>query len=150
MARGSLRPIVVADGYCPRCGRVAPIPAYADIARCSGGYLVLDDTQALDILGEAPNHANPYGRGGGSLRWHATFGPHIVVGTPLAKGFGAPLAVLSGSARTSSQIDALMSAAAISRCGANKSNGRWSVSRSPRQGTLDQACAFLPAGAGTQ
>ena len=98
MARASLRPIVVADGYCPSCGRVAPIPAYADIARGSGGYLVLDDTQALGILGELPTRANPYGSGGGgSLRWHGTFGPHIVVGSSLAKGFGAPLAVLSGS-----------------------------------------------------
>ena len=35
--------------------------------------------------------------GGGSLRWHSAFGPHIIVGSSLAKGFGAPLAVLSGS-----------------------------------------------------
>lgn len=98
MVRANLRPIVVADGYCPGCGKVAPIAAYADIARHAGGYLVLDDTQALGILGSSPSPTNPYGDGGGgSLRWHATFGSHIVVGSSLAKGFGAPLAVLSGS-----------------------------------------------------
>ena len=98
MVRANLRPIVVADGYCPACGKVAPIASYADIARRAGGYLVLDDTQALGILGSSPSPANPYGDGGGgSLRWHATFGSHIVVGSSLAKGFGAPLAVLSGS-----------------------------------------------------
>jgi 8-amino-7-oxononanoate synthase len=98
VARANLRPIIVSDGYCPSCGRVAPIPAYAEVARRSGGYLVLDDTQALGILGESPSRANPYGSGGGgSLRWHGTFGPHILVGSSLAKGFGVPLAVLSGS-----------------------------------------------------
>jgi 8-amino-7-oxononanoate synthase len=98
MARAKLRPVVVADGYCPSCGTVAPIRAYAELARRAGGYLVLDDTQALGILGDSPSRANPYGTaGGGSLRWHGTFGPHIVVGSSLAKGFGAPLAALSGS-----------------------------------------------------
>ena len=78
LAQAKLRPIIVADGYCPGCGRLAPIPAYAEIARHAGGYLVLDDTQALGILGEAPSRANPYGTGGGgSLRWHGVFGPHI-------------------------------------------------------------------------
>jgi 8-amino-7-oxononanoate synthase len=98
LARAKLRPIIVADGYCPGCGTLAPIPAYAEIARRAGGYLVLDDTQALGILGEAPSRTNPYGTGGGgSLRWHGVFGTHIIVGSSLAKGFGAPLAALFGS-----------------------------------------------------
>ena len=98
LARAKLRPIIVADGYCPSCGAPAPIRAYAEMARRAGGYLVLDDTQALGILGESPTRANPYGTGGGgSLRWHGVFGPHIIVGSSLAKGFGAPLAALSGS-----------------------------------------------------
>src|SRR5262245_35921927 len=98
MAHAGLRPIIVADGYCPSCGMPAPITAYAEIARQAGGYLVLDDTQALGILGESPTGANPYGTGGGgSLRWHGIFGPHILVGSSLAKGFGAPIAALFGS-----------------------------------------------------
>ena len=98
MRRADLRTIVVTDGYCPGCGSTAPIRAYGEIARRCDGYLVLDDTQALGILGESPSPANPYGNGGGgSLRWHRTFGPHIVIGSSLAKGFGAPVAVLAGS-----------------------------------------------------
>ena len=93
----NLKPVVVTDGYCPRCGESAPLRAYADIARRGGGHLVVDDTQALGILGETPSHDRPYGKGGGgSLRWHRTFGPHVVIGTSLAKGFGVPLAVLAG------------------------------------------------------
>lgn len=97
-AESNWKPVVVTDGFCPSCGKAAPIRAYAEIARRCGGFLVLDDTQALGILGESPGPANPYGNGGGgSLRWHGTFGPHIVVGASLAKGFGAPVAVLAGS-----------------------------------------------------
>lgn len=92
-----LTPIIVADGYCPRCGSVAPLGIYAQLARRNGGYLVIDDTQALGILGERPDAANPYGSGGGgSLRWHHTFGHHIITCSSLAKGFGVPVAVLAG------------------------------------------------------
>ncbi len=95
--REGLKPIVVADGYCPRCASAAPVGIYAELARRSGGYLVIDDTQALGILGQRPDAANPYGfGGGGSLRWHHTFGPHIITCSSLAKGFGVPVAVLAG------------------------------------------------------
>jgi 8-amino-7-oxononanoate synthase len=98
LARTRVQPIVVTDGYCPSCGRPAPIRAYDELVRRAGGYLVIDDTQALGVLGDSPTEAHPYGTGGGgSLRWHQTYGPHIVVGSSLAKGFGAPLAALSGS-----------------------------------------------------
>lgn len=98
LARTRVTPIVVTDGYCPSCGRPAPIRVYADLVARAGGTLVIDDTQALGVLGEAPTKTHPYGiGGGGSLRWHQAFGPHVVVGSSLAKGFGAPLAALSGS-----------------------------------------------------
>jgi 8-amino-7-oxononanoate synthase len=97
-AEENRKPVIVTDGYCPSCGRAAPIRAYAEIAKYFNGYLVLDDTQALGVLGEARSSDNSYGEGGGgSLRWHGAFGPHIVVGASLAKGFGAPVAVLAGS-----------------------------------------------------
>src|SRR5437588_733092 len=35
--------------------------------------------------------------GGGSLRFHAIEGPHLIVIASLAKGFGVPLAVLAGA-----------------------------------------------------
>jgi 8-amino-7-oxononanoate synthase len=98
-ADAGLRPVIVCDGYCTGCNRPAPLRAYARIAQARGGMLVLDDTQALGILGGAPSAAFPYGHGGGgSLQWHGIAGEHIAVGASLAKGYGAPLAVLSGSA----------------------------------------------------
>lgn len=115
------RPVIVADGFCPACGRAAPVAAYAALARGHGGWLVLDDTQALGVLGTrdamhaeadaaangAPDAKAPLGRGGGgSLRWHGVQGPHLVVGASLAKAFGAPVAVLSGSAALVAQFRA--------------------------------------------
>jgi 8-amino-7-oxononanoate synthase len=97
--RAGLRPVIVCDGFCTGCNRAAPLKTYARIAAASGGALVIDDTQALGVLGHTPSTACPYGHGGGgSLRWHGLGGPHVVVGASLAKGFGAPLAALSGDA----------------------------------------------------
>lgn len=91
-------PVIVTDGFCPSCGRVAPLANYLALARRRGGMLVADDTQALGILGQSPSGAMPYGRGGGgSLRWCGIGGPEALVFSSLAKGFGAPLAVLAGS-----------------------------------------------------
>jgi 8-amino-7-oxononanoate synthase len=93
-----LRPIVAADGFCPDCGEPAPIGAYLREVRRFDGYLVLDDTQALGILGHSPDLEAPYGRnGGGSLRHANVGGPDVVLVSSLAKGFGVPLAVSSGS-----------------------------------------------------
>lgn len=101
-ARQGLRPLVVCDGFCTGCNRPAPLRAYARIAAEHGGTLVVDDTQALGVLGRVPCSERPYGHdGGGSLRWHGLDreqAAHIAVGASLAKGFGAPLASLSGSA----------------------------------------------------
>ncbi|MBA5603887.1 pyridoxal phosphate-dependent aminotransferase family protein [Duganella sp. FT3S] len=83
------RPLILADGYCPGMDTGPPLAAYARIAADKHGYLVLDDTQVLGVKG---------GQGGGSLRLPGVVGPHVMVGASLAKGFGAPLAVLAGSA----------------------------------------------------
>jgi 8-amino-7-oxononanoate synthase len=97
-AQANRRPVIVADGFSPGRGRATPLASYAEIARAWGGYLVLDDTQALGIFGEDRCPSNPYGRGGGgSLRRHGITGPHLVVGASLAKGFGVPIAVLVAS-----------------------------------------------------
>jgi 8-amino-7-oxononanoate synthase len=95
--RAGLRPVIVCDGFCTGCNRAAPLQRYARIAASAGGTLVIDDTQALGVLGRAPCSACPYGDGGGgSLRWHGLTGANVLVGASLAKGFGAPLAALSG------------------------------------------------------
>jgi 8-amino-7-oxononanoate synthase len=93
-------PVVVVNGFCPACGTAAPIGDYLEIVRRFDGLLVLDDTQAFGMLGEAPVVDGPYGHGGGGiLRWSGHFGPDILVGASLAKGLGVPLAVLTGSER---------------------------------------------------
>jgi 8-amino-7-oxononanoate synthase len=95
---GRKRPVIVTDGYCPDCGRLAPLEEYAAIARRESGFLVVDDTQALGILGEQPAPRMPYGHGGGgSLRHAGIRWPELVLVSSLAKGFGVPLAVLAGS-----------------------------------------------------
>ena len=100
-----LRPVILADGFCPECGRAAPLPQYLRcVNRYTNGYVVLDDTQALGIFGEAPDQLNPYGR-----RWrrvplqlHSIRSPAVIVGSSLAKGFGVPLAMLGGQCEAKS------------------------------------------------
>ncbi|HKB35789.1 MAG TPA: hypothetical protein VKD72_05000, partial [Gemmataceae bacterium] len=54
------RPVVVADGVCPACGRSAPVQDFWNVVQARNGYLVLDDTQALSVLGHTPTTASPY------------------------------------------------------------------------------------------
>ena len=96
---GGRRPIVVADGICTETGRAAPLPDYLTLVRKRSGYLVIDDTQALGILGRDPEDEAPYGRGGGGTpAWHGIEGPELIIGSSLAKGFGAPLAIVASNA----------------------------------------------------
>jgi len=97
--RRARRPIVIADGFCPGCGEPAPLAAYQELVSQRGGLLVIDDTQALGVLGERSRRGNGlFGHGGGgSLRWQGVAGGNILIAASLAKGFGVPLAVLAGS-----------------------------------------------------
>ncbi|WP_394839566.1 aminotransferase class I/II-fold pyridoxal phosphate-dependent enzyme [Pendulispora rubella] len=79
---------IAVDGFCPGCGRAAPLGAYAEIARAHGGALVVEDTQAFGLLGE---------RGGGSLMAQGVRGADTVMVASLAKAFGAPLCVVAGA-----------------------------------------------------
>ncbi len=93
------RPVILADGFCPVCGGAAPLADYLEAARRRDGLLVIDDTQALGILGHQPGAASPYGQGGGgSLRLAGLTGPDVLVGASMAKGLGVPVASLSGAA----------------------------------------------------
>ncbi|KQX01811.1 hypothetical protein ASC94_04260 [Massilia sp. Root418] len=106
------RPVVLADGYTPGGACPSPLSAYAEIAAQGGGWLVLDDTQPLGLLGRGGGGSVPLhgltglcGAGGqagarqrqghGDAAWR---GMPVLVGASLAKAFGAPLAVLAGSA----------------------------------------------------
>jgi 8-amino-7-oxononanoate synthase len=86
---GGGMPVVVTDGFFPAIGKAAPLAEYADCAAAEGGLLVVDDTQALGIFGRY---------GGGSL---AALKPRggVVAVSSLAKAFGAPVAMLGGTAR---------------------------------------------------
>lgn len=94
---GRVRPVVVTDGFCPACGRPAPLADYLRSVHEWGGLLVIDDTQAAGIFGHSPGPDAPYGTGGGGmLRWHDIRDPHALLVSSLAKGFGVPLTVLAG------------------------------------------------------
>ena len=80
-------PVLLSDGYTPGDAGAPPLAHYAAIADACGGLLVLDDTQALGILGAD---------GGGSVAAHGLGGAPVLAAASLAKGFGAPLAVLAG------------------------------------------------------
>ena len=96
-ARQGKKPVLLADGYSPGSCAAPPLAAYAEIAAQHGGLLVLDDTQALGVLGES---------GGGSVRVHGLAGAPVLVGASLAKGFGTPMAALSGSRQLIARFEA--------------------------------------------
>ena len=97
--REGTRPVVLCDGLSPGGRSQPPLADYAGLARQHGGWLVIDDTQALGVWGHGVSPGSPYGRGGGgSLQRHSLSGEHLVVGASLAKGFGVPVALLAGSA----------------------------------------------------
>jgi 8-amino-7-oxononanoate synthase len=101
-------PVIVTDGFCTGCGREAPLRRYVEaVERAGGGLVVVDDTQALGVLGSNPSPEAPFGIGGGGAvqRQGLAGAPAILVGASLAKAFGVPLAVLVGPA---ARISALM------------------------------------------
>ncbi len=99
-ARHKKRPIVVLDGVSSVTRIPMPLPYYLQAIEPYGGIVVVDDTQAIGLLGHSSNLCFPFGlRGGGSIRWHGFDPSNIVLVSSLAKGFGVPIAMLSGSAR---------------------------------------------------
>jgi len=95
------RPVVLADGLCGGCGRRYPVAEVGAALRGCGGTLLLDDTQALGILGDRPGRAAPYGTGGGGTVRHVGGGHDgVVTVSSLAKAFGVPVACVLGPAGT--------------------------------------------------
>jgi 8-amino-7-oxononanoate synthase len=85
-ARKGLRPVVLSDGWCPQCGKAAPLESITGLLERYDGRLFMDDTQALGL-----------GRGGGGLLPRPGVpADRIVSITSLAKSFGVPMAVISG------------------------------------------------------
>jgi 8-amino-7-oxononanoate synthase len=97
--KNGLTPVIATDGFCPMCGAHSPISQLLEFAESHAGYLVIDDTQALGVFGCKASTKNPFGAGGGgSLQYFAIKSPNVVICGSLAKAFGAPLAVIAGSA----------------------------------------------------
>ena len=92
------QPIILTDGYCPVCRQVSPLATYARAVERAGGLIIVDDTQALGVLGTRGTNDSSFGSGGGgALAWSGLQHPRVVVMASLAKGFGAPLAIIAGS-----------------------------------------------------
>jgi 8-amino-7-oxononanoate synthase len=92
------RPGVVADGLSATTGMPLPLRDYVDGIAARDGLVIVDDTQALGIMGRAPSASAPYGTGGGgSLPLAGIRDRRLVVVSSLAKAFGAPVAVVGGS-----------------------------------------------------
>jgi 8-amino-7-oxononanoate synthase len=91
------RPVVVADGFCVGCGSQLPLADYLEVGRHHAVLLLVDDTQALGILGADPAPAGGLGRGGGGiLPSTGVHGDDVVLVSSLAKGFGVPVAAVCG------------------------------------------------------
>ena len=93
----SVTPVVLTDGFCPQCGKLAAIDRYIAIVKPYNGKIIIDDTQAFGILGKKKDDfLYGYG-GGGTLQWINVYDKNIITIVSLAKAFGAPLAVISGN-----------------------------------------------------
>ncbi|HKR04880.1 MAG TPA: aminotransferase class I/II-fold pyridoxal phosphate-dependent enzyme [Bacteroidia bacterium] len=91
-------PVLLTDGFCPQCGKAAPIKDYSAIMKPYKGNIIIDDTQAFGIFGERVNE-EVYGKGGGGiLKWQNIMDNQVITIVSLAKAFGAPMAVISGNA----------------------------------------------------
>jgi 8-amino-7-oxononanoate synthase len=90
-------PVVFTDGWCPECGKNAPIKVYLEILKAFRGNIIIDDTQAFGIFGERKTNFFYGDNGGGILKWLDVFDNNIISITSLAKAFGAPMAVMSGN-----------------------------------------------------
>jgi 8-amino-7-oxononanoate synthase len=102
------RPWIVTDGFCTGCGRHPPLCEYLELARRAGGRLLVDDTQALGVLGApSADRDAPYGLGGGgSLRAGGCTGAEVLLVASLAKGFGVPVALVAGGRGAIAQLEA--------------------------------------------
>lgn len=92
------RPLVVTSSWCQKSGQFAPLKDYLNSIRLYDGILIVDDSQSLGIFGQDPNYSQPYGySGGGVLKYLNISGPDIILISSLAKAFGVPIGIMSGS-----------------------------------------------------
>jgi 8-amino-7-oxononanoate synthase len=96
-ARQGRRPVLVCDGLCVDCGRIAPLARTVPLLEAHRGHAIVDDTQALGVVGTRRSARRSLGAGGGgSLRHQGVTASGVLVICSLAKAFGVPVAALSG------------------------------------------------------
>ena len=67
---------------------------------------MVDETQAMGLLGHSHYPQAPFGLGGGrSLRWNELESPNVFYVSFLAKGFGVSIAVFSGRTKWLSGLE---------------------------------------------
>ena len=94
------QPVIISEGWLLEKGCPAPLDKFYYLVKTYGGYLIVDDTQALGIIGVKPSKNNPYGYFGGGTFQYLGMDCHtdrIISITSLAKGFGVPLSVMSSN-----------------------------------------------------
>lgn len=94
------RTVLLTDGWCGGCLRPAPLPGLRSAARSAGGTLVVDDSLAAGVLGRRSPRAPLLGSGGaGTGAWLGMRSGGVVWVSSMAKGMGAPVAVVTGPDR---------------------------------------------------
>lgn len=89
---------VVADSWQQRTNRVFALRECLTLLEARRGWLILDDTQTIGLLGSNPTPTQPFGQGGGGLLpWAGIRSQRVIVIASLAKALGTPLAVISGT-----------------------------------------------------
>jgi 8-amino-7-oxononanoate synthase len=90
--------LILTDGLCCGCGTPTPLRDYIAVAERYRANVVMDDTQAVGILGTRAGPVSPWGRGGGgTAAWLGLAGaPRLIIVASLAKALGAPLATIAG------------------------------------------------------
>jgi 8-amino-7-oxononanoate synthase len=103
--RSARRPLVILATSVEYPGVIVPLRPLLDLACAARGFLVVDDTPAMGLLGRpAPGHPHGIGGGGGVL-WNGLRPEGSLIQVAgLCKAFSVPLAFVSGSRRVLDRI----------------------------------------------
>ncbi|MDQ1054916.1 8-amino-7-oxononanoate synthase [Arthrobacter sp. SORGH_AS 212] len=102
-AAHSARTWLVTDGWCQGCGQPAPLARLKELAACTGGQVIVDDSLAFGVLGRRPEPGS-FGDGSGTLRWQGLEHDGVVWLGSLAKAYGTPVAVITGDSPTITRL----------------------------------------------
>lgn len=91
------------DGWCQGCGSPAPLGTLRALAGASGGQVIVDDSLAYGVLGKRLR-GQEFGDGSGTVRYCGADHAGYVWLASLAKAYGTPLTVITGSPDTMQRI----------------------------------------------